>query len=534
MSPRRTLTLNSIFTNLKSEEEKEKNNNIQPEEQKSGIGNSNIPITPILDILSEYSVYSALSPTNIESTPEIANGSKVKSRKLPNIRVIIKKALSLLNSDSLLQKVAISLVSGGLVVVISILFASKRWQSTNHLDRLTQYKTTILHLVVFSKNTQETRQLLKNREKIGALRALTSDALLKLDHKNKQDLVVFLQGVNLLGIRQQKDLPGMLSEVNLTGAKLKKLKLNDVDLSFSDLSKATLNDTELRNSLLNGTTMKEVGLMNADLRDADLSFSLTLHKEINKSCIDKLTEWGVIRESFASNTSEQPIVSLIGSNLIDSNSTFSFSTIPKNCSIRRTDLRDADLRDADLKGADLKGANLIDADLRGANLIDADLRGAIYDDKTQFSNKQNVDQDLKKKYMKEALFLQERGAKLEGVNLNLAELKDVILIGANLSDANLKGADLSGANLSDANLKDADLSGANLSGANLSDANLKGADLSGANLRGAEVSDEILKQEEMILCNTTWKDGFIQNPQDNCNENEIERLYYTYRDIHNR
>ena len=77
------------------------------------------------------------------------------------------------------------------------------------------------------------------------------------------------------------------------------------------------------------------------------------------------------------------------------------------------------------------------------------------------------------------------GANLEEANLKGANLKEAYLEGANLKGANLKGANLEEANLKGANLKGAYLEGANLKGAYLYGANLKGAYLKGANLKGA-------------------------------------------------
>jgi hypothetical protein len=59
-------------------------------------------------------------------------------------------------------------------------------------------------------------------------------------------------------------------------------------------------------------------------------------------------------------------------------------------------------------------------------------------------------------------------ARLNGANLNWADLSDANLRGADLSNARLNGANLNGADLSDANLRGSDLSNARLSRADLS------------------------------------------------------------------
>jgi hypothetical protein len=93
-------------------------------------------------------------------------------------------------------------------------------------------------------------------------------------------------------------------------------------------------------------------------------------------------------------------------------------------------------------------------------------------------------------------------AKLQGLDLCDADLRDVYLSCAtltksNLSGAILKGSDLSGAPLRWADLSEADLSwaslrGADLSNADLSWANLSGVDLSMATLSGADFSEALI------------------------------------------
>jgi hypothetical protein len=73
-----------------------------------------------------------------------------------------------------------------------------------------------------------------------------------------------------------------------------------------------------------------------------------------------------------------------------------------------------------------------------------------------------------------------RGANLEGANLEGAYLE-----GANLRGADLEGADLRGADLEGAYLEGADLRGTNLKGADLRGTFLRGAYLGGTDLRGA-------------------------------------------------
>lgn len=256
------------------------------------------------------------------------------------------------------------------------------------------------------------------------------------------------------------------------------MTLDAVDLSLSDLSNANLEDALLRNALLSGTILKESKLYGANLRDADLSLTLTL----NKSCRDSLAKLSVNLRGADRNLSLGSIDNL------------SFNSIPESCIIRRTKLIDANLRKANLNGANLSGANLRGSDLRDVGLETVEsLEGAIYDEKTKLTKGQ--DRVLKKA----KAYMIKKGTQFPGKNLS----------GANLSDTNLSGADLSNTNLSNTNLSSANLSSANLSDTNLSGANLCNTNLSNTNLSGAK------------LCNTTWIDGKIKNSQEKCNGREI-------------
>ena len=101
------------------------------------------------------------------------------------------------------------------------------------------------------------------------------------------------------------------------------------------------------------------------------------------------------------------------------------------------------------------------------------------------------------------------GAQLDRANLQGAQLRETILNGASLQQANIKGADLSYAKLNFSNLRLADMSGAllqgaSLRGANLANANLRGANLSYADFSGADLSSANL--EGATLDNAIWID----------------------------
>jgi uncharacterized protein YjbI with pentapeptide repeats len=89
------------------------------------------------------------------------------------------------------------------------------------------------------------------------------------------------------------------------------------------------------------------------------------------------------------------------------------------------------------------------------------------------------------------------GSNLKEANLTSANLREAYLGKANLERAILYKADLEEANLEDANLQFADLSHANLIGASLERANLRGARLSYAQLELANLGKTCLEEAQL-------------------------------------
>ena len=83
------------------------------------------------------------------------------------------------------------------------------------------------------------------------------------------------------------------------------------------------------------------------------------------------------------------------------------------------------------------------------------------------------------------------GANLQGANLSRSILQLASLKGSNLMLANLEGAHMHGVNLQQANLMLANLTRVNLLDANLAGANLRGANLQGAILMKANLNGAI-------------------------------------------
>ena len=84
------------------------------------------------------------------------------------------------------------------------------------------------------------------------------------------------------------------------------------------------------------------------------------------------------------------------------------------------------------------------------------------------------------------------GLRLDGQQLQFADLANTSGAKASFAGATLTGANLSEADLTEVDFTDADLRGANFSGANLTDANLTRARLSGCRFAGASTTGACL------------------------------------------
>jgi uncharacterized protein YjbI with pentapeptide repeats len=135
-----------------------------------------------------------------------------------------------------------------------------------------------------------------------------------------------------------------------------------------------------------------------------------------------------------------------------------------------------------LDGRDLQAANLSGADLRGVSLDSAIVRGAHL-------GRARLDSALL--YSAQLQGTELGDAQLQGANLGRAQLQ-----GAYLAFANLQGADLGRARLQDADLRAAQLQGADLATTELQGAELGGAQLLGANLSYAQLEGTDLDHAE--------------------------------------
>jgi uncharacterized protein YjbI with pentapeptide repeats len=146
-----------------------------------------------------------------------------------------------------------------------------------------------------------------------------------------------------------------------------------------------------------------------------------------------------------------------------------------------------------LDGRDLQAADLSGADLRGVSLSEAAAQGV------NVAGARLDGARLGNAGLEGAFLL---SAQLRGAELGNATLQGARIEGASLEGANLGGAQMQGAKLSYARLQGANLQGSRLEGADLFFAQLQGADLGfaqlrGANFKGAQLQGAHLASREM-------------------------------------
>jgi uncharacterized protein YjbI with pentapeptide repeats len=146
----------------------------------------------------------------------------------------------------------------------------------------------------------------------------------------------------------------------------------------------------------------------------------------------------------------------------------------------------------DLSGADLKQINLGTADLRKCTFDRADMRGSSF----------------KAAMFNESSFKQ---ADLRNARMMYADFRN-----ADLSECDLRGADLTGANLTDATFVGARLQGANLEYAQVVKSDLRDADLSECRVYGAGVWNVQLSEK------TRQDDLVVQQPYGNLPEITVD------------
>jgi uncharacterized protein YjbI with pentapeptide repeats len=187
----------------------------------------------------------------------------------------------------------------------------------------------------------------------------------------------------------------------------------------------------------------------------------------------------------------------------------------KRADLTGEDLSGRHLSDVNLTQALLLQADLSDAEIRHSELRDADLRGATLSgatlyyvdaDGTDFSNGILSDTEIKyselpgavfrEAIVTNALFLDVKlrnadfeKARLDGTELNGANLQSAELRGGSFESASLVNADLEGASIRDGNLYRVDLEDANADNANFQGSNLRAANLTGANFDEANLRE---------------------------------------------
>jgi uncharacterized protein YjbI with pentapeptide repeats len=236
-----------------------------------------------------------------------------------------------------------------------------------------------------------------------------------------------------------------LSQLDLSGIRLREASLWYAHLEGSNLSGAQLERAILRGAHLEGADLSGAGadgvdLQGAHLEGANLSKAHLKKAELLKAHLGK-------------------------------------AVLP-NAILDGAGLEEAHLDWADLSGAQLKKAYLMRAHLEGANLSGAHLEEAFLEDA-----------DLERANL--------TNAHLKGANLERADLRGANLHRAHLQQTNLKYANLRGP---ETDLTKADLDGARLYAADLFQADIEGINWGSRNILGEELlhkgeKDEKKKQE---------------------------------------
>lgn len=266
-----------------------------------------------------------------------------------------------------------------------------------------------------------------------------------------------------------KGVDASLWGADLRGAKLDNAELDNADLENSDLRGANFRGATFYGANLQGADLTDANLTSADLEFANLKGTILTGANLTGANLKGADLTGV---EYDAQTIWPRGFTPPGGGRMASRSSLLAAAKSKSKKTKIVEMimsgegAGADLRKVKLQGADLQGANLRRTDFRDANLKGADLEGA---------NLRNV------------LF--------EGANLQVANLTKANLSGSDLSrvkfkDVELRNADLRGAYLNDANFYSSDLNKANLSGATLSGANFKLSDLRGAILDDIKYDDK--------------------------------------------
>ncbi len=219
---------------------------------------------------------------------------------------------------------------------------------------------------------------------------------------------------------------------DLSGANIRRAKLQGISFSQTNLSGANLEEADLENATFSLATLNDACLKGAMLKRAQGLKVYAIRTDLSHSYMGHA--W------FA------------------------------NAQMSNANLSAANLEHAVLRSADLKNANMSEANLAGADLAMASFELA----------------NLQRSRLNIAIAL---GTNFKNANLQAASLYATQLMSANFVAANLQNAAMTLANLSSSDLTSADLRGARLDGANLCGANLTRADLTGCFAYGVSVWD---------------------------------------------
>ncbi|WP_170179645.1 pentapeptide repeat-containing protein [Parashewanella spongiae] len=286
----------------------------------------------------------------------------------------------------------------------------------------------------------------------------------------------------------------------------KKIRLEDIDLSSWELTGIDLSEAYLTRANLSRCVLGNMSLTNCCLFKANccgmnahrvsMQCTLLVQADLREAVFSNINARNVILRGANCSAMQMQDVSMVGARLSntvinDANllrvdmSNAQANQSPLHC--LRTKFIDCELNSAQLPSADLSHSCLAKCRLEKASLVGARMRG-INLERAWLKETEMINVDLKWANLFDinAESIIAWGANFEGVNAELADFSFGRFfsysesVPTSFTNANLKNAYFLGADLHCADFRGADLTNANFTGANLTEANFDGAILDGA------------------------------------------------------
>ena len=315
--------------------------------------------------------------------------------------------------------------------------------------------------------------------------------------------IVYADFANVCGLLRRGDYSGIYMEgVNLDNCHLENARLRNARLAGAHFNHAELTEADLSGANLAGAFLQHANIKGANLAKAKLDrahLEFVMANELSEMArYHSVSSNNVSSNDASSNdeSSDAPAVSDAGvfnvpgfavdlgvpsfADVFGWSAAVSSSSLHDGASFAGASLKEAHFDGAYLggtvfDGADLRKAHFEKAILPGASLVGADLREAWFNDEAGVRGPEP-----------------DTGAIMFRVNVS----------GANLENARMEGVNLVMANLENALIAGAILKKARMDRANLTYASLEGADLREAVLTDARLDEAYLKRARIDIDNT--------------------------------